>query len=116
MGSAVKFKGKRLYKLARRGVKVEREPRTVFVHELKLLKFSPPLVNFYIECSKGTYVRKIAEDVGEVLGCGGCIAQIERVSVGPFEISQAVALEEMDESHVQQWDGSNEGHTRHQSC
>ena len=100
MVSAVKFQGERLYKLARQGIEVERLARKVRIDELKLLRFDLPEVEFYMSCSKGTYVRTLAEDVGEVLGCGACICQIERTKIGPFEIANAVTLEELNESHI----------------
>ena len=100
MVSAVKHKGERLYKLARQGKEVERIARKVRINELKLLNFHLPDVEFFMACSKGTYVRQLAEDVGDVLGCGACISQIERTKVGPFTIAQAVGLEELNEGHI----------------
>ena len=101
MVSALKHKGKRLYQLAREGIEVKREARRVTIYSLQLLKFQPPDVQFSVECSKGTYVRKIAEDVGNVLGCGACISQIHRTKVGSFGIDQAVKLENLCEGNVQ---------------
>lgn len=103
MVSAVKQKGERLYKLARRGVHIERNPRTIRIDTLELIDFLKPDVKFYVECSKGTYVRQLAQDVGEVLGCGACISQIERTKVGPFVLGEAVPLEELNESHIRRW-------------
>ena len=103
MVSAVKVSGKRLYKLARKGIKIKREPRKIRISSLRLVSFSLPEVRFHLECSKGTYVRKLAEDVGKVLGCGGCISQIKRTRVGDFSIEDAVRLEDIDESHIRRW-------------
>ena len=103
MVSAVKHKGERLYKLARKGVTVERAARRVRINELSLLNFNLPDVEFFMACSKGTYVRQLAEDVGDVLGCGACISQIERTKVGPFDIKEAVTLEELNEGHIRQF-------------
>lgn len=103
MVSAIKIKGKRLYQLARKGIEVKRTPRKVNIKTLKLLEFDLPKVKFYLECSKGTYVRKLAEDVGERLGCAACICEIERTQVGPFAIDKAVTLEELNESHLENW-------------
>ena len=103
MVSAVKVKGKRLYNLARQGIEVERKPRKIHINLLRLVKFFSPLVEFYVECSKGTYVRQLAHDIGEALGCGACITQIERTKVGPFAIQEAVTLEDLNESHVRRW-------------
>lgn len=103
MVSAVKHKGERLYKLARKGVTVERQPRKVRIDELKLLDFAPPFVKLRLACSKGTYVRQVAEDVGAVLGCGACITEIRRTKSGPFTIENAVKLEDLNESHLRRW-------------
>jgi tRNA pseudouridine55 synthase len=100
MVSAVKYKGRKLYELARKGIVVERKPRNIEIYKLELLEFNPPLVKFYLECSKGTYVRQLAHDVGIKLGCGACICQIERTQVGRFSIQEAVSLEELNESHI----------------
>lgn len=107
MVSAVKHQGQRLYQIAREGKSVERVARKVRVDEVRLLSFALPDVEFFMACSKGTYVRQLAEDVGEVLGCGACISQIERTKVGPFEIKDAVKLEDLHEGHVRSWPGQN---------
>ena len=103
MVSAVKHKGERLYKIARQGKEVQRAARKVRIDELRILQCHLPDVEFLMSCSKGTYVRQLAEDVGEVLGCGACISQIERTKVGPFEIKDAVRLENLNESHILKW-------------
>ena len=103
MVSAVKHQGKRLYKLAREGKSVERAARKVRIDEVRLLSFQLPEVGFFMACSKGTYVRQLAEDVGDALGCGACISQIERTKVGPFDIKDAVKLEDLNEGHVRLW-------------
>ncbi len=103
MYSAVKIQGQRLYKLARKGIEVKRAPRRVRIHSLRVLDFVPPDVRFILECSKGTYVRKIAEDAGEMCGCGGCIVQIKRTRVGPYTLKDAVSLDNVNESHLRQF-------------
>jgi tRNA pseudouridine55 synthase len=103
MVSAVKHQGERLYKIARQGIEVERTARRVRIDELRVLQYNLPDVEFLMSCSKGTYVRQLAEDVGEVLGCGACISQIERTKVGPFEIKDAVTLENLNEGHILKW-------------
>ena len=103
MVSAVKFKGQRLYKLARAGKQVERTPRTIKIDVLQMVDFQSPEMKFSVECSKGTYVRQLAEDIGENLGCGACISQIRRTKVGPFTIEGAVKLEDLNESHIRNW-------------
>ena len=104
MVSAVKHKGERLYKIAWKGQQVERIARKVRIDDLRVLKFVSPEVEFLMSCSKGTYVRQLAEDVGEVLGCGACISQIERTRVGHFDIKESVSLENLDESYIRSWD------------
>jgi tRNA pseudouridine55 synthase len=105
MVSAVKHKGERLYKLAWKGKDVERTARKVRINDLYVLKFGLPSIEFFMACSKGTYVRQLAEDVGDVLGCGACISQIERTRVGHFDIKDSVRLEDLNESHIQTWRG-----------
>ncbi len=103
MVSAIKIRGKRLYQLAREGIEVEREPRKIKIKKLQLTDFQSPQLKFYLECSKGTYVRKLAEDIGERLGCGACITKIERTKVGPFGIEDAVTLSKLTEAHIIKW-------------
>ena len=103
MVSAVKHKGERLYKLARKGISVDRPARKIRIDVLKVVDFAPPCVQFFLDCSKGTYVRQVAEDVGDVLGCGACITEIRRTKVGPFTIESAVKLEDLNASHLQRW-------------
>jgi tRNA pseudouridine55 synthase len=103
MVSAVKKQGKKLYELARVGIVVERQPRRVIVKLLRVETINFPEIKFFLECSKGTYVRQLAEDIGELLGCGACITQIQRTRVGKFTIDQAVTIEDLNESHIQQW-------------
>ena len=91
--SAVKVKGTRLYKAARRGVEVEREPRTVQVYELSLVDVSLPEVTLDLTVSRGTYVRTIAHDLGEVLGCGAHLASLRRLKSGPFDVNEAISCD-----------------------
>ncbi|MCD6228828.1 MAG: tRNA pseudouridine(55) synthase TruB [Candidatus Omnitrophota bacterium] len=103
MVSAIRIGGKRLYKLARRGIVVERPPRKVKIYDLKILKIELPFVEFYVRCSKGTYVRKLAEDIGEKLGCGAHITSIIRTAVGPFTLREAVNLEDISATHLREY-------------
>ncbi|MCA9409435.1 MAG: tRNA pseudouridine(55) synthase TruB [Candidatus Omnitrophica bacterium] len=105
MVSAVKMKGKKLYQLARKGVVINRPARNITIRKLEVRSIEMPQVEFYVECSKGTYVRQLAEDIGEALGCGACICQIERTKVGEFEINEAVKIEDINESHIRNWQG-----------
>jgi tRNA pseudouridine55 synthase len=84
MYSALKHKGKRLYELAREGVEVEREPRTVSIRGLELGEVNLPEFELRVHCSKGTYVRTLAEDIGEALGCGAHVTALRRTGVGPY--------------------------------
>jgi len=84
MYSAVKHQGQRLYKLAREGIEVERTPRTVNIFRISLCAFEPPDFEMDLHCSKGTYVRTLAADLGDRLGCGGHVAGLRRTGVGPY--------------------------------
>jgi tRNA pseudouridine55 synthase len=98
MHSAVKQDGKPLYELAYQGKTVQRRPRKVTIHALNLLKFDRDLLDLEIRCSKGTYVRALAEDLGERLGCGGHVAELRRLGVGPFDVQDAVGFEDLEGS------------------
>ncbi|MGD2119417.1 MAG: tRNA pseudouridine(55) synthase TruB [Chromatiales bacterium] len=84
MHSALKHQGERLYKLARQGIEVERTPRDVTIFSLSMTACELPFVSLEVHCSKGTYVRTLAEDIGERLGCGAHVAQLRRTAVGPY--------------------------------
>jgi len=94
--SAVKLKGQRLYKLARRGEAVEAPPRRVRIYELDIEAFSPPEVVLRIVCSRGTYIRALARDVGLELGCGAFVRRLCRTRVGPYRIEQALQLADVE--------------------
>jgi len=108
MYSAVKKGGQPLYKLARRGLEVERSYRTVTVYTLELLSYESPELRLRISCSSGTYIRSLAHDLGESLGCGGHVAALRRKSVGAFTDGDAIPLETLDSgnlrAHVQGMD------------
>lgn len=94
MVSAVKIKGVPLYKLARKGQTVEREPRLIHVYEFKLLDFNNPDATFRLSCTKGTYVRTICADAGAKLGCGAHLASLRRTKSGDFDVKDAMTLDE----------------------
>jgi len=96
MFSALKKNGKPLYKLARKGKTVEREARKVTVHKFELKKITLPEIEFEIECSKGTYIRVIANDFGEALGCGAVISSLRRTRIGEFSIDDAINVEKLN--------------------
>jgi len=93
MYSARKVDGKRLYELAREGVEVERESRQVHIDEARLTFFRPPDAGVFVRCSKGTYLRTLAHDLGAKLGCGAHLRALKRMRVGPFGIADGVGLE-----------------------
>jgi len=96
MHSAIKRDGQPLYKLARAGIEVERQPRSVCIHELTLRDFTGgarATLDLRVACSKGTYIRSLAEDIGQALECGGHVATLRRTAVGPFSIDACVTLE-----------------------
>jgi len=96
MYSALKHQGRRLYDLARQGIEVEREPRRVVIHELKLLDFDSSSLELNVECSKGTYIRTLAEDIGKSLGCGGHVEVLRRTGVGDLSVSDSHTLDSME--------------------
>jgi tRNA pseudouridine55 synthase len=102
MVSAKKIGGKRLYKLHRQGIEVEREPKAVTVYEIDVREFAPPNVTFHVRCSKGTYVRTLCADIGEALGCGGAMAWLRRTKSGFFSIDEAVSLDELEQMNIEQ--------------
>ena len=87
MYSAVKHEGQRLYRLARAGTEVAREPRSIFIHKLVLEGVKGDEITLSVTCSKGTYIRVLAEDVGKALGCGACLAALRREAVGDMKLS-----------------------------
>lgn len=96
MYSALKHQGERLYKLAREGVEVERQPRPVTIHELRLTSCELPFIELDVRCSKGTYIRTLAEDIGEALDCGGHVVALRRTRVGPFDVEGMVSFSELE--------------------
>ena len=97
MYSAIKVNGKKLYELARKGIEVERKPRPVTIHALELLDEPAPEGDYRlrVRCSKGTYIRTLCHDLGQALGCGGCMAALERSEACGFSIGEALALEDV---------------------
>ncbi len=96
MFSSVKKDGVPLYRLARRGEEVERAPRPIRIHSLEMHHYVPPEVGIEISCSSGTYVRTLASDLGERLGCGAHLSGLRRISSGPFLMDHAVSVEELE--------------------
>lgn len=101
MYSALKRDGQPLYKLARAGEVVEREPRSVTIARLDLLSLEDDRARLAVACSKGTYIRTLVEDIGHALGCGAHVAELRRTQAGPFDLSQTVSLEELERAHTE---------------
>ena len=98
MYSALKVNGQKLCDLARKGKEVERKPRPITIHELTLLGMEADGIRLRVRCSKGTYIRTLCKDIGQALGCGGCMAALRRVTAGEYTIEESVPLEVLLES------------------
>ena len=99
MYSALKKDGQPLYKLARAGITIDRPARTVTINQLELLSHDGDQARILVSCTKGTYIRSLVEDIGAVLGCGAHVAQLRRTEAGPFDLTHAVTLEELEQAH-----------------
>ena len=93
MYSAKKINGQKLYKLARQGKEVKREPRIIHISRYEITRFDLPEISFHVACSKGVYIRTLAHDLGERLGCGGHLCDFRRTAVGSFSVKNASTLE-----------------------
>jgi len=92
MYSALKHRGKALHRLARRGLEIERRPREVEIYDLRLTEWTPPLIRLLVECSKGTYIRALARDLGDELGTGAHVERLTRLSCGRYSLDDSVSL------------------------
>ena len=101
MYSALKHKGERLYKLARQGIEVEREPRRITIFSLQMSDWALSEFSLDVHCSKGTYVRTLAEDIGNALGCGAHVTALRRTGVGPYDEQQMVSVEALEQAREQ---------------
>jgi tRNA pseudouridine55 synthase len=93
MVSAIKKNGVPLYKLARKGIEVEREPRLIHLYSFRFTDYAEPLGHFRVACTKGTYVRSLAHDLGRKLGCGAHLTALRRSASGKFDVADALPLE-----------------------
>ena len=100
MYSALKRDGKPLYEYARAGIEVERAPRKVCIRTIELLSFGDGFAEIDVACSKGTYVRTLAADIGEVLGCGAHLTALRRLTIGGLDVAQAVSLEQVEQMGI----------------
>jgi len=98
MYSALKVNGQKLCDLARKGKEVERQPREIEIFELECLEFTGNTARLRVRCSKGTYIRTLCKDIGQALGCGGCMQELRRVQAGEYTIAEAVPLQELLET------------------
>jgi tRNA pseudouridine55 synthase len=98
MYSAVKQGGKPLYKLARQGIEVKRKSRLRWIYSLELKSWEPPLATIEVECGRGTYIRALARDLGQLLGCGAHLRGLLRLRCGPFEVKDAVSLPQLEDA------------------
>ncbi|MGC8977495.1 MAG: tRNA pseudouridine(55) synthase TruB [Candidatus Ratteibacteria bacterium] len=101
--SAIKYKGKPLYKYFRKGIIINPPPRKVFIKKIDVLKINLPYVEFKITCSKGTYIRALCRDIGERLGCGGTQSKLVRTRVGPFFVENSVKIEDLRKNGVERY-------------
>ncbi len=95
MYSAIQVNGQRLYNLARQGIEVERKARDITIFSIDIEEIELPYVKIVVHCSKGTYIRTLASDIGDALGCGGCISELCRTASGPFTLDSAITPEEL---------------------
>lgn len=95
MISAVKHKGQPLYKLARKGKIVERQPRLIHIYDLRMLRFETPDVEFRVQCTKGTYVRTLCSEIGDTLDCGAHLSELRRIQSGDFDVLHSQPLKEL---------------------
>lgn len=97
MHSAIKHEGQRLYDIARKGGEVERKPRAITIHDLRVIGRQEGDWLLDVRCSKGTYIRTLCHDLGQALGCGGCMSSLRRVEAGEFSVEQAVTLSQVQQ-------------------
>ncbi len=95
MYSAIKMNGRRLYKDARKGREIERPTREIEIKEFEMTSFAPPYIGFRVVCSKGTYIRSLANDIGEKLGCGAYLKELCRTKIGQFSVTDALPVEQL---------------------
>jgi len=95
MYSAVKINGKKLYNLARKGKSIVREPRKIFIEKFEIEKIDLPDIHFTITCSKGTFIRVIADDFGKKLNSGGVLVELRRTEIGEFRVDQAIRMDQI---------------------
>lgn len=103
MYSAIKIGGKKLYELARKGVEVERKPRKITIYNINVLSFDGKSASLDVLCSKGTYIRTLCHDIGQALGCGGCMAELVRTESSIFKAENALSLEDLTNDNIKEF-------------
>ncbi|MBU3142076.1 tRNA pseudouridine(55) synthase TruB [Clostridium sp. CF012] len=100
MYSALKVNGKKLYELARAGIEIEREARAITIYDIEISAIELPYVKFRVKCSKGTYIRSLCYDIGELLKCGGMMWNLQRTATGQFHIEDAINIVDLNEENI----------------
>ncbi len=100
MYSALKVNGKKLYELARAGIEIEREARAITIYDIEISSIEIPYVKFRVKCSKGTYIRSLCYDIGELLNCGGMMWNLQRTATGQFHIEDAINIVDLNEENI----------------
>ena len=104
MYSAIRRRGRRLYEFARKGIDVQREARKVHISEIKIEDWTPPLLKIEIGCGRGVYIRSLAHDLGQYMGCGAYLKSLIRLASGPFKVEKAVSMQEFEKAtHEKNW-------------
>ena len=103
MYSALKVNGKKLYELARAGIEIEREARPIIIYDIDIIDIKIPYVKFRVKCSKGTYIRSLCYDIGEILKCGGMMWNLQRTATGQFHIEDAINIEDLNEENINEY-------------
>jgi len=96
MYSAKKVKGKKLYELARKGIEIEREANEVMIYKLEIGNYEWPFLKIKVKCSSGTYIRSLAHDIGNALGCGAYLEELERTEIGKYKLAKAIDVKKLD--------------------
>jgi len=100
MYSALKVNGKKLYELARAGIEIERQARPITIYEIDIASLESPYVKFRVKCSKGTYIRSLCYDIGEILKCGGMMWNLQRTATGQFHIEDSINIEDLNKENI----------------
>ena len=99
MFSAKKVKGKKLYNLARKGIEIERKPSSIEIYDIQLLEFKDSKLVIKVKCSSGTYIRTLAHDIGQTLGCGVYLEELERTKIGEYELDNSIKIKELSKEN-----------------